>query len=352
MTHRPDQPSKDAPTPRKPLAVTPVGILIGSLLLWVISAAAAVLAQIGLQQIEFANAAARIGVSYLLYTPATLLALLGLVGLIVAAVRWGVYGRDVVGVPEPGDPQTLELLRSINQRLLLSETTKRIAYRQQDLQVLRRTIEQDIAEGHFDAAMVLVAELAQTYGYREEAEVIRERISAARMAEQEAKITESLARLEEILARHDFDRAMREAAKIQRLFPESERVKDLSRRVVHAREQYKQQLEREFLEAAQRDDVDRAMDVLKVLDKYLTEEEAEPLRETARGVIGKKRDNLGVQFKMAVHDREWMQAVRVGEQIIREFPNSRMAEEVRGMIDLLRERAAGQQAARPHEPVR
>jgi hypothetical protein len=56
--------------------------------------------------------------------------------------------------------------------------------------------------------------------------------------------------------------------------------------------------------------------------------------------------NLGVQFKLAVHDKEWTQAVRVGEQIIREFPNTKMSDEVRSMLDLLRERAAGEQAAR------
>ena len=54
---------------------------------------------------------------------------------------------------------------------------------------------------------------------------------------------------------------------------------------------------------------------------------------------------LGVQFKIAVHDREWVRAMRVGEQIIQEFPNTKMCDEVRGMIDLLRERAAGQSAA-------
>ena len=63
-------------------------------------------------------------------------------------------------------------------------------------------------------------------------------------------------------------------------------------------------------------------------------------------MIGKQRDNLGVQFKLAIHDKEWTEAVRVGEGIIKEFPNSRMADEVRELLDLLRERAAGEQAAR------
>lgn len=335
----------NADRPRK--FASPMMLIGLGLLLWVLSAVLSLAAQWGLWRIASSeNPVADTAITYLVFAPATLLALLGTAALVAGAVRWAVYGRDGASAPAAqGDARMLTLLEQINQRLLLSDTAKRIAYRQQDLAALRRTIESDIANGNFDAAMVLVSELAQTYGYREEAESFRERIAASRAAEQEAKISEQIARLDETLSRNEFERASREAAKIQRLYPESERVRDLQRRVAAAREKYKQQLEREFLEAAERDDVDRALDLLKVLDKYLTEAEAEPLRETARGVIGKKRDNFGVQFKMAVHDREWLAAVRVGEQIIRDFPNSRMAEEVRGMIDVLRERAAGQQAA-------
>ncbi|MEX2671693.1 MAG: hypothetical protein WD294_06240 [Phycisphaeraceae bacterium] len=343
------QAQQEAPQPRKPLFGTPTSILILGMLIWVLAMAAAagatVTNQVLLRDATFTDEPTRVAFHYLIYFPSTLLALLGLAVVVLAAVRWGVYGRDAVGVPDQrGQEQVVELLKMANQRLLISETAKRIAYREQDLQVLRRTISQDIDQGHFDAALVLVNELAQTYGYREESENLREQINAARAAEQDTKISEALAKLDEILARHDFDRASREAAKIQRLYPESERVRDVIRRVREARERYKLQLEREFLEAAEREDITQAMNVLKTMDKYLSEAEAAPLRETARGVIGKQRDNLGVQFKIAVQDKEWMHAVRVGEQIIREFPNTRMAEEVRAMIDLLRERAAGQQA--------
>ena len=91
--------------------------------------------------------------------------------------------------------------------------------------------------------------------------------------------------------------------------------------------------------------VDKAMELLKELDKYLTAQEAEPYVEVARGVIGKKKENLGVRFKLAVQDRDWIRALTIGENIIREFPNSLFANEVRGMLDLLRERAAQQHTA-------
>ncbi len=339
---------------------TPLAIVILGLLLWLAAGIWWVTMQVGLlefqsqqlqqapqQGIDQLDYATRVTLENLAWVPFWFFVLIGSVVLIVGAVRSGIYGRDVRGVPTAADREELmDLLRQTNDRLLLSETAKRVTYREHDVQSLRRVIEQDIAGGNFDAALVLVNELGQSYGYRHEAEAYRDRISGARYQEQQKKIDAAIAHLEAMLDRREFDAAAREASKLQRLYPESERVKELSQRVRGAREQYKQQLERQFLEAAESDNVDRALELLKELDLYLTEQEAEPLRETARGVIGKKRDNLGVQFKMAVHDREWTRSVYVGEQIIREFPNSRMAEEVRGMIDVLRQRSAGQQAAR------
>ena len=127
--------------------------------------------------------------------------------------------------------------------------------------------------------------------------------------------------------------------RIQRLFPDSSRVLSLRSRVEQAQAAYKADLERRFLMAAQEGHADNALTLLKELDPYLTIVEGEPLRELARGVIGKARDNLGAQFKLAVQDRRWRQAASIGEQIIAEFPNSRMAAEVRDVIDGIRIRA-------------
>ncbi len=210
---------------------------------------------------------------------------------------------------------------------------------------MRRAIREDIDKGDFDAALALVDDMSQSYGYREEAETYRDEIISARTADREQKTSEGIALIDQLVEQYDWDRAYAEASKIKRLYPESHRTHDVEDRVRQARENYKHDLERRFLAAAQKHKVDDAMDLLKELDSYLTPSEAEPLRETARGVIGEKRDNLGVQFKMSVHDKEWPQAVRTGEQLIRDFPNSKMAQEVRGMLDVLRQRAAEQQAA-------
>ncbi|MEX0886872.1 MAG: hypothetical protein WD009_10580 [Phycisphaeraceae bacterium] len=321
-------------------------ILVG-LGLWVLCAAAAAGANIADDALALDEPAwAGHLAAYGLHLPGVLLALAGTTALIIAALRWAHDGpRATEPAVTTGERQGLDLLVGIHRRLLLSETAKRIAYREQDLAALRQTIDHDIDRGHLDAGLVLVGELAQTYGYRDEAELYRDRIERARAAERDGRIREARDRVEDLIARRDFDAAAQEAVKLDRLYPDATQVRHVKQRVRDAREQYKRDLEREFLEAAERGDADAAMELLWSLDHYLTEAEAEPLRETARGVIGKRRDNLGVQFRKAVRNRDWHHAVMVGEQIIEDFPNTRMAEEVRQHIDGLRRRAAQQQAA-------
>lgn len=222
----------------------------------------------------------------------------------------------------------------------LTEAAKRVLHRKEERQLLRRAIEQDIADRDWDAAMILVKELAERFGYRADAEEFRARIERARAETLDREVLAAMETLEAHMAEHRWSDALREAERITRVFPDSARVDGVRERVVAQRERYKAALERQFLEAAERDQTERAMELLRELDAYLTEAQAEPLREVARGVIGRARDNLGVRFKLLVQDRAWADAVRVGEQIIEQFPNSRMAVEVRDVIDSLREKAA------------
>jgi hypothetical protein len=187
--------------------------------------------------------------------------------------------------------------------------------------------------------MVLVDELAQQFGYRADAEEFRARIEQARHDTVQRKVAEGVQRVDELLVQRRWDSAMGEALRLRRLHPESPRAQTLRERVEHARLIYKGDLERRFLQAAQESRVEEAMDLLRELDAYLSEQEAEPYREVARGVIGKARENLGARFKIAVQDKRWQEASRLGDQIIEQFPNSRMAGEVRELLDSIRARA-------------
>lgn len=252
-------------------------------------------------------------------------------------LRRGGAGGDVAGMIA-GLERTI---REMNEVSALSDDARRVLNRGRERELLRRAIEEDITAEDWDAAMVLVKELAERFGYRADAEQFRTRIETARFRVVDQRVIEAVDGLDRMITQLRWDEAQREAERITRLFPDSPRVEGLRHRVEAARARYKTDLERRFLVAAEQERIDEAMDLLRQLDQYLSEAEAEPYRELARGVIGKARENLGVQFKMAVQDRAWDRAAEVGERIIDEFPNTRMADEIRGMIDSLRERASG-----------
>ncbi|MCA9286439.1 MAG: hypothetical protein KDA22_14530 [Phycisphaerales bacterium] len=236
--------------------------------------------------------------------------------------------------------EQFRLLQQMNENIMLSDNAKRLIYRPKELQLLRSAIEEDIARGDYDAALTLCTEMAEGFGFREEAEAFRQSIEATRRESYEHQVREAMESLEQRLTDADWRGAYAEAARIRRLFPDSPVVEELDGRIAAAREERKRFLERQFLEAAQHEDVEAAMALLRKLDLYLTREEAAQLTEVAQGVVSKHRENLGVQFKLAVADRSWAEAVRVGDEIIRDFPNTKMAEEVRSMLDLLRTRAS------------
>lgn len=233
----------------------------------------------------------------------------------------------------------IDSIRRMGDSTMLSDDARRVLNRGEERELLCKAIEEDIQAQAWDAAIVLCDELAQRFGYRQDAEEFRARIELARSEIQERKVADAIARLDGLIVQRRWDVAASEARRIQRLFPDSSRVERLRDRVEQARAVYKQDLERRFLDSAQSGRVEDAMAQLKELDAYLSEQEAEPLREVARGVISKARDNLGAQFKIAVQDRQWAQAASLGKRIVNEFPNTRMAQEVRSVLDGILARA-------------
>ena len=86
---------------------------------------------------------------------------------------------------------------------------------------------------------------------------------------------------------------------------------------------------------------------LKELDQYLSPAEAKALQASARDVFKDKLLQLGVQFRFAVTEKRWHDALTIGMEIIHDFPNARMAGEVREALDTLRQRARQPASASP-----
>ncbi len=246
--------------------------------------------------------------------------------------------------PRSDMPQRLDeiadAIKDLREHAALSDDARRILARHADREVLKHAIEEDIVRGDHDGAMVLIAELGEQHGQRASAEGFRQRIDRSRSSDYDAEVIAAVADLDALVVQRRWDLALADAARVTRLYPDSPRVHQLRERVESARSAYKDELERRFLVAAREESPQQALSLLKQLDEFLTEQEAEPYRELARGVIGKARDNLGAEFKLAVQDRHWPHAAALGQRIIAEFPNSRMAAEIRTVIDNIRAKAS------------
>ncbi len=270
----------------------------------------------------------------------------GALGLIITACAGAVvWAMETNTENEQGAvvSSLVEVKRAVDrmtQQAALSDDARRVLNRSKERELLCRAIEEDIRRHDWEAALILCEELSTRFGYTQEADRFRSQIDMGRAEGLDEEISSAMARVDALIVQKKWDEARAAARVVADAFPALPRMQALTERVDRARAQYKGDLERRFLMLAQSDRIDEAMELLRELDAYLTEDEAAPLREVARGVIGKARENLGAAFKLAYRDREWGIAASVGEQILTQFPNSRMAEEVSGIMGELRERAS------------
>jgi len=244
--------------------------------------------------------------------------------------------RDGAGKGE----EVLELLRRIERNTVLSDHARRVVHREREVDVIREAIEAEIQRGRFSVAVSLCTEMAEVFGDREGAEAYRMRIAAAQESHEAQQVTAGLEALDRCLTQRDWAGVYREAARLRRLFPEAPMLHDLDARIAAARQAHRRALESTLGQALQADDVDRAMDTLRELDRFLDREDAARLAPLVQDLVARHRERLGVRFKSAVSEHRWSEAIRAGDVIVSEYPNTKMAEEVRGMLQVLRVRAS------------
>lgn len=218
----------------------------------------------------------------------------------------------------------------------LSDQAKSLIFREREIEAFRATIHEDLMRQDYRTAEMLIDAIEERFGYEEEAQRLRRELAQSRRASADEKVDAAIARIDSIIDRRQWPQAIREATRLQEVMPDNERIAALPGRIEAARNRHKRELLQQYGDAVRKNDIDRSIELLKQLDMYLTPQEGAALQESARGVFKAKLHNLGVQFAVSVTDQQWASAVETGQEIMREFPNSRMAQEVRQKIDTLR----------------
>lgn len=279
--------------------------------------------------------------------------------LLTGAVAGGLVGISMIGSmvrrhPASGrdgdHPTTDERLGRIEEHVMLSDGAKKLLYRDRELDLLRMILEQDIAAGDHDAALRLVEELGGQFGRLEEAERHRGRIDSLRRAEVERRVAEGMETIRRHIASGEWGAATLTADRLRRLLPHAPGLEGLRNEIASARHRHVIELEAGMRSAHAEGRIDDAMRLLRDLDRHLVGEESSRAVDAAQAIIVAHRDLLGCRFRDAVGARRWGEAVEIGGSIMREYPNTRMAEEVGSMLSLLgqrRDAAAGSEHPPP-----
>jgi heme/copper-type cytochrome/quinol oxidase subunit 4 len=233
------------------------------------------------------------------------------------------------------------MLNLISEQQLLSDRAKSVAFRDKDADALRRAIQEEMLEGHWEAASSLANEMERQFGFKKEADGLRREIAEKHTELNRKQVADALALIDRYVRAEAWPDALREAQRIAAALPDNQQAAAMPHEVEQRREAHKKQLIGSWNDSVARHDVDGAIEILKRLDAYLSPTEAEAFTESARGIFKEKLNLLRAQFAVAAKDENWSEALRLADAIIRDFPNTQMAKEVHGMMDSLRARAAG-----------
>ena len=235
------------------------------------------------------------------------------------------------------------ILQQISESILISDGTKEVVSRNRDRDLMKNAIQDDIAKEDWEAAYQLLEQMQSRFGYSREAAEYRRLVDSQRANAIQAVIEETREQVDSLCENLNWSEAQAMLDSLAKQFPRNRQVKQMAEETVsQKRAEQKKQLLASWDQAVNSGEVDRGIELLGELDQYLTPSEAAALEESARGVFKAKLQNLGVSFSGAVTKKKWAQALETGEQIMREFPNSRMAEEVKGKLEILQLRAQQQ----------
>ena len=228
-------------------------------------------------------------------------------------------------------------LTQINHSTRISETAKAIAFRDADRQSLREAVIEKLQQQDFDAAQQIIDEIANRPEYEELAKQLRKQVGDYHTATDQERINQATAHIEKLLNNCHWARASAQIEGLIKAYPDNEQVNSMRQILLDKKQERKRILLAAWDDAVRGQETDRSLDILKELDLYLTPNEGLALQEAARDVFRTKLHNLGVQFSIAVTEKQWTSALNIGQHIIREFPNSRMSEEIHGKLDVLKQ---------------
>jgi hypothetical protein len=231
------------------------------------------------------------------------------------------------------------LLTRISQAAHLSDTAKEIVFRDSEQMELGEAALTKLHQHDFDEAESMVNAMSEYPKYKDLAGRLRRMTEKYRNATEEGRVNQIIAHIEDLFDQKLWIQAAAQIENLLKTFSYSDKAKAMPTRLRERKDRQKRELLADWDLAVREKNTDRGLEILKELDLYLSPNEALALRESASTVFKTKLHNMGVEFSVSVAEQNWKKALETGRDIVQNFPNSRMAAEIRSKLDILSERA-------------
>ena len=231
------------------------------------------------------------------------------------------------------------LLTRISQAAHLSDTAKEIVFRDSEQMELGEAVLTKLHQHDFDEAESMINAMSEYPKYKDLANRLKRMTVKYRSATEEGRVNQIITHIEDLFEQKLWIQAAAQIENLLKTFSYSDKAKTMPARLRQRKDRQKRELLADWDLAVREKNTDRGLEILKELDMYLSPNEALALRESASSVFKTKLHNMGVEFSVAVAEQNWKKAFETGRDIVQNFPNSRMAAEIRSKLDILSERA-------------
>ena len=272
----------------------------------------------------------------LLLAATSLIVIFGVLVLLYELVQNGKAGDEKLEILTQLLTQQRNLIAQISHGVRLSEAAKAIVFRDMDRQSLREAVLEKLHQQDFDATNSIIDNIAQRPGYEELVKQLRSETELYRNATEDERLNQVIGHINRLCALYEWSKAREQIDRLLKSHSDSPKVQELPQILADKKEARKHELLAAWDSAIKRQATDEGLEILRELDSYLTPNEGLALQESARDVFRTKLHNMGVEFSLAVTGKRWAQALSIGQQIIADFPNSRMAQEIREKIDVIK----------------
>ena len=236
-----------------------------------------------------------------------------------------------------------QIARNMGEQEQICDKIKELAFRSKNIDVLKSSIDEMLERHDFKGAEAAI-EAAKTMGVLgNDAEKFKKNVEKSKEASLEERIEKQSKRVHMLIDKRDWVKASQETRALESEYPDHPTIKPLANAIKSARSKYKAFLLKQYGDAVKVDNIDKSYELLKELDMYLTPQEGEALKESARDVFKKRLHNLGVQFSIATASSQWQTAIETGQEIMREYPNSQMGREVKEKMPRMQQKLAAKE---------